>query len=244
MDEYAKIAGMLESGRISPEEAEKLLAALDEAEPAAPESPRTGRWLRARLDRADLTVRVDPRAGAPAVSGSEAGRLILEDGEDGWRLRQKNARFRLSFFNLLTRRMSVELTLPPDAGLELRLGQGRVRIADRLPALTASIGQGQLDFAGAEGLDVQLAQGSVSGRARLSGGSHRLSLGMGSLKLALEEGSDLRLQARTGMGEISVTGSLQYAGEKAAARYEGVVGEGRGLLKISVGMGTVEVEVP
>ncbi|WP_457636898.1 SHOCT-like domain-containing protein [Oceanithermus sp.] len=60
MDEYAKIAKLLEEGRISPEEAEKLLAALDEPG-EGPQPPVANSLLRVRIDRADLLVRVARR---------------------------------------------------------------------------------------------------------------------------------------------------------------------------------------
>ncbi len=242
MDEYEKITKLLEEGKISPEEAEKLLAALDESE--SPPSPAAaGGWLRAQIDRADLNVRVDPVANEPRMEAHGAGGLELRREAGGWALRQKGRGLRIGFFNLLAKRQNVELVLPAAVGLDLRLAQGVVSVADPLPALRAHVGQGKVEFAGTEELDVQLAQGSVSGRVRLAGGSHRLNLGMGSVKLVLEEGSDLRLQLKTGMGEIAVTGALQHASEKAAAKFEGVVAEGTGLLKVSVGMGSVEVEV-
>jgi len=242
MDEYAKIAKMLEEGKISPQEAEKLLAALDE--PAPQTSPAAvGNSLRARIDRADLLVRVDPAISEPKVEAPAALNLELQKDSDGWSLKQKGGKIRVGFFDLFSKRHAVELALPVGVGLDLNLGQGALKVADSLPVLRARIGQGGADFAAVEEVDLQIGQGSINGRARLSGGSHRLGAGMGSVKLVLEEGSDLRLQLKTGMGEISVTGSLQYSSPKPAAKFEGVVGEGRGLLKVSVGMGNVEVEV-
>ncbi len=240
MDEYTKIAGMLEEGRISPEEAEKLLMALDGLDSSP--SPEAGRWLQAQVNRADLRVSVDPAAGRPRVEADESLGLELIDEGKGWVLRKRDSSTRIGFFNLLSKRHEIEIVLPAGTGLDLRLGQGAVKVIDPLPGLRTQIGQGQLEFAGAEELDLQLAQGSISGRARLEGGSHRVSAGMGSVKLALQEGTDLRLQIRVGMGEVAVTGSLQYANKKPAISYEDVLGKGRGLLKISLGMGSVEVD--
>jgi len=242
MDEYTKIASLLREGKISPDEAEKLLDALDEFESGRPQVVRSG-LLRARLDRADLLVRVDPAINEPEVEAPAALNLELQKDGDGWSLKQKGGKVRVGLFDLFGKRHSVGLTLPAGVGLELRLGQGALRVADPLPALRAKIGQGSADFATVEEVDLQLGQGSISGRARLSGGSHQLGAGMGSVRLILEEGSDLRLQLKTGMGEISVTGSLQYTSPKPTAKFEGVVGEGRGSLKVSVGMGNLEVEV-
>lgn len=242
MDEYAKIASLLEEGRISPQEAEKLLAALDGPSPER-KTAAAGGSLRVQIDRVDLRVGVDPALGEPKVEAPDSLRLSLQHRENGWELKQQGSKLRIGLFDLFSKRHAARLLLPAGVGLDVRLGQGALSVHDPLPALRASVGQGSVDFTAVEELDVQLAQGSISGRARLAGGSHRLSLGMGSVKLVLEKGSDLRLQLKTGMGEILVTGAVQHASKKPSARYEGSVGEGRGMLKVSVGMGSVEVEV-
>ena len=242
MDEYAKIASLLQEGKINPDEAEKLLAALDDVEPA-PTPVASGGLLRARVGRADLLVRVDPAASEPRFKSPAALELELRKEEDGWSLKQKSGGLRVGFFDLLGKRHGVELTLPPGFSLDLHLGQGKLRVADPLPGLRAKIGQGSASFATVEEVDVRLGQGPIEGRARLTSGVHQLGLGMGSLKLTLEKGSDLTLQIKTGMGKINVGGAIRYASEKPASRYEGVVAEGRGRLEVSVGMGKVEVEV-
>ena len=44
------------------------------------------------------------------------------------------------------------------------------------------------------------------------------------------------------LGELGVGGGLQHHGEGRAQRFAGRLGEGRGELKVAVGMGEVEVE--
>ncbi|WP_457636897.1 hypothetical protein [Oceanithermus sp.] len=149
---------------------------------------------------------------------------------------------RVGFLDLFSKCHPVEVALPAGVGLDLRLGQGALKVVDSLPAMRARIGQGRADFATVEGLDLHLGQGSINGRARLNGGSHRLATGMGSVKLVLEQ-SDLRLLLKTGLGEMVVTGAVRHVSKNPAAKYEAVVGEGRGLLRVSTGMGSVEVEV-
>lgn len=53
-----------------------------------------------------------------------------------------------------------------------------------------------------------------------------------------------RLEVRVGMGELAVDGSLRYHEEGRSQRFEGVLGKGLGGLKVSVGMGEVEVSTP
>ncbi len=244
MDEYLRIAKLLEEGRIDPEEAGRLLEALEEegAQPA----PLVGDGrLRARIERADLWVRVRADLDAPVIEEDGGLEARLEaDGSD-WKLAAAGGRRKFfGAFNLLDRRKALRLALPPGLALDLRLAQGRVRVEGAVPALKAWLGQGQLHFERSDALDVQLGQGEVEGRVRIVQDRHRVRLGMGRMRLTLEPESDLRLELNTGLGEVAVSGRLQHDGKGPSVGYSGVVGEGRGELKVSVGMGEVEVKLP
>ena len=242
MDEYLRIARLLEEGKIDPEEAERLIEALEGGEKAQVASE--GRRLRVRIERADLEVRVREGREAPAVEQDGGLGLKLEEDAEGWKLAGAARQRFFGAFGLLAGRKAAVLALPADVGLELRLGQGEVRVEGTLPWLRVQMGQGRLRFAGASSLDVQLGQGEVQGRVRIADGRHRLRLGMGEVKLALAEGSDLRLQVSVSLGRLGVSGSLNHRGEGPGQRFEGVLGAGRGELRVSVGMGKVEVTTP
>lgn len=243
MDEYMRIAKLLEEGKIDPEEAGRLLEALDEGERTTAAAPADGR-LRARLERADLEVRVREGLNAPVVEEDGGLGLRLEAADGGWRLSGTSRQRFLGAFGLLRSRKSAVLLLPAGVGLELRLGQGEVRAEDPLPELKVQLGQGRVSFAAAEALDVQLGQGEVQGSVRIVRGRHRVQLGMGRVKLVLAEGSDVELHVSTSLGELRVGGGLQHRGGGPAQRFAGRLGEGRGELKVAVGMGEVEVETP
>ena len=242
MDEYGKIAKLLEEGKITPEEAEKLLVALDEAGDPAPAAPMTSRSsLRVRLDRADLHLRVDPEASEPRIVDAEGMKLRLDRKGEVWELTQAQ-KWPISFFNLAAKRRSLVLALPSGMGLELNIGQGSLEAEGPLPFLKAQLGQGRLRFERADGLSISLAQGSVEGNARINEGVHQIKLGMGEVKLTLLEGSDLRLALKTALGEVALSGGLH--GEGRGNNFSGALGEGRWLLKVSLGMGNVEVQTP
>ncbi|WP_456415126.1 SHOCT-like domain-containing protein [Oceanithermus profundus] len=243
MDEFMRIAKLLEEGKIDPEEAGRLLEALDEGGRTPAAAGAAGR-LRARLERADLEVRVREGLRAPVVEEDGGLGLRLEAADGGWQLTGTSRQRFLGAFGLLSARKAAVLALPVGVGLELRLGQGEVRVEGALPALKAQLGQGRLRFAAAEALDVQLGQGEVQGSVRITGGRHRVRLGMGRVKLALAEGSDVQLHASTSLGELRVRGGLQHRGEGRAQHFEGALGSGQGRLEIAVGMGEVEVETP
>ena len=243
MDEYEKIARLLEEGKISPEEAEKLLDALEPAEPAGEvEAGAQEGWLEVVLERADLSIRVDPSLSEPRVLEDGGLKIAIKRTKHGWKF--KGPTTRIGIFNLVRARKKAALAIPPGLGLKLRLGQGKVDIAGKLPALDLQLGQGQVRFGAVERLRLSLGQGKVNGRALLTAGKHSVSLGMGRVNLALEEGSDLRFELEVALGEMAVTGTEKHASEGRGGKYSGTLGEGRGYLKVSVGMGEVEVKTP
>ena len=244
MDEYLRIAKLLEEGKIDPDEAGRLLEAL-EGESAGP-APVVGKgWLRARIERADLRVQVREDLDAPVIEEDGGLEARLEaDGSD-WKLSAGGGRRKFfGAFNLLDSRKALRLALPPGLALELQLGQGEVRIQGALPALRVQLGQGRLRFDRSDALDVRMGQGEVEGRVRVVDDRHRVQLGMGKVRLTLEPESDLRLKVNASLGEVKVSGRLQHEGKGPSVSYSGTVGEGRGELKVSAGMGDVEVKLP
>ncbi|HGY09277.1 MAG TPA: hypothetical protein ENK37_04380 [Oceanithermus profundus] len=244
MDEYMRIARLLEEGKIDPEEARRLLEAL-EGESAEPVRVASRGGLRARIERADLRVQVRAGLNEPVIEEDDGLNARLEAAGSDWKLTAGGTRRRFfGAFNLLDPRKKLRLALPPDLALDLQLGQGEVRIQGALLALRVQLGQGRLRFDRTDALDVRLGQGEVEGRARIVEDHHRVQLGMGKVRLTLEPGSDLRLKVNTGLGEAKASGRLQYEGKGPSVSYDGSVGEGRGELKVSVGMGDVEVRLP
>lgn len=262
MDEYTRIAELLESGKITADEARRLIEALEDAPPAAAAAGEAagGAAVQVKLRRAELTVRAVAGLDAPRLEGG-AERVDLERAADGWRLSDRTSGLEigglLGFLRGAVLR-KVALLVPEGARLSVRLGQGTLRTQGRLDALEGELGQGTARIAEAarvrfevgqgtlvveraEALDLEMGQGTVEAAARLAEGRHRVEAGMGSVRIDLLEGSDVVVSARVGMGKVRLAGE-EGAGKKTAV--EARVGSGRARLELEAGMGDVEVKLP
>ena len=207
---------MLKEGRLSREEAERLLAALG-VEASSEEGVR--RWLRIEGGMGRIEIR--PAAGDEvSASGFGAGEVFLETGAEGGLLELKTRGPKL-----LQGALRVEVKLPRDYGVELALGQGALR-AESLAGLRGELGTGKVEAAGIRALDLELGMGSARLGLLLQEGEHRLELGMGDVELYALPGASFRIEGEAGLGSVA----------------RRVFGEGRARLRVELGMGRIRVE--
>ena len=264
MDEYTRIAELLKAGKITVQEAEELLRALDErplaSETGGAEPPVDGAGaLHVRLRSADLRVRTDPTLDEPVLETQDEPALRLERRHGGWRLtetRETSGLEGLLAFLKPARRLEASVRVPPGFDLsaemgagsletagalgriELESGQGTVRI-EAAREVRVELGQGSIELGRAEGARVELGQGNADLGLQLREGAHRVESGMGRVKVRLLEGSDVQVHTGTGMGRVRIEGSpAVHDGDTV------VVGRGSARLKLETGMGDVEVRLP
>lgn len=264
MDEYTRIAELLKAGKITVQEAEELLRALDErplaSETGGAEPPVDGAGaLHVRLRSADLRVRTDPTLDEPVLETQDEPALRLERRHGGWRLsetRETSGLEGLLAFLKPARRVKASVRVPTEFDLSVAMGTGSLVTVGALGRIKFEAGQGKaqleaarelrlemglgsLELGWAEGVHVELGQGNASLGLQLNKGAHRVESGMGRVAVTLLEGSDVRVKVSTGMGKVRVVGlSAEDDGGEV------VVGEGSARLRIKTGMGDVEVRLP
>ncbi|HVS04779.1 MAG TPA: DUF4097 family beta strand repeat-containing protein, partial [Candidatus Dormibacteraeota bacterium] len=117
---------------------------------------------------------------------------------------------------------------------EVQSQAGSLRIRDVKAPIKADVQAGQTRIEGfASPLQLTARAGSVRASGRLDHGASRVTCEAGSVKLRLEEGSSVRVTAKTTLGSVSVSGQQQDGAW--------LIGDGRGTLDVSTTMGSVRV---
>lgn len=267
MEERARIEALLASGKITPEEADLLLSALDEAnqtfdqvdaavkqiqvEPTESAQPQsTGyqpndnlRWVKVELTAGNLTVNVDPSALEPRIT-SKHGLSDVQVVPEGQNYRisasgEKDA----GWFGFLRGATfaDVEVVVPSGFGLEVNSRAGNVTVSGT-PYLKGKVSAGQLVAQDIGGLDVEVRAGNFEGSAHLTEGPHRLSVAAGNAELKILPESDYRLSGHVVMGNLETSGRYQNSGSGMRQSVNVLHGQGRADLRVDVKMGNCFIE--
>ncbi|MCS7067507.1 MAG: hypothetical protein RMK51_00680 [Meiothermus sp.] len=245
MSETERIQALLQAGKITQQEADILLAALEEGDTAtqqaqatlgeqyaAPASwqPEGLRWVRVKLTAGQLEARLDESLQMPVVEGPAEVRSVGADLEV-WPETAGEG-----FFGLLGRVGSLELRLPPGWGLEIDGKAAQVE-AEGVAFLKGRVAAGNVELQAVEGLDLEVTAGNIDGSLLLREGQHRLRASMGNVELEMLPGSSVCLSPSVSLGNQEIRGFDRTA--NGAARR---LGEGRASLEVSVRMGNLEVK--
>lgn len=240
-DAKREILNQVAAGDLSPEEAEARLAELEGPEPAST----------ATLEPA-VTVRVIRIAGAAEIVGDpsvkeaiaegphavrrEGGRLVIESRPE------KGEGYVFGPFQFSTdahRRLRIRMN--PELALDAEIQAGSLRVRGLKGTITADVSAGSAHIDGFEKpIQVSVQAGSVSASGRLAEGQSRISCEAGSVRVALDPSSSVKIRARTTLGRVTIPGQTSrnvLGGETL----EGAVGSGAGALDIESAMGSVTV---
>ncbi|MGK0617443.1 hypothetical protein [Meiothermus cerbereus] len=246
MTEQERIQALLQAGKITQQEADLLLSALDEGEAAVEEARKTMgeqyaapaaadgqpeglRWVRVRLMAGQLEARLDPGLKRPVVEGSAEVRPLGEDLEvvPNW--------FAEGFLHgLLGRTGTLELRLPPGWGLEVDGKAGQIE-AEGIAFLRGRVAVGNVELRAVEGLDLEVTAGNIEGSLLLRDGTHRLRVSMGNAELDLLPGSSVRLNPSVSTGNQEIRG-FDYGSSGVRQ-----LGDGQASLEVALRMGNLEV---
>jgi hypothetical protein len=144
-------------------------------------------------------------------------------------------------FDLQRRDLTVRMN--PDLALVVSTKAGDVRVEGVHGPISAEVKAGNCtisDFRSALNLVVQA--GSLTATGRLDGGASKVRCQMGSVRINLEQGSSVRINARTTLGDVAIEGAGTL-GTAAAGSVGKVVtiGGGAGTLDLDCTMGDVKV---
>ncbi|ADD27976.1 hypothetical protein [Meiothermus ruber] len=248
MTEQARIQALLEAGKITQQEADLLLSALEEGEAAAQQAqavigeqyassgaagwqPEGLRWVRLKLTAGQLEARLDPAIELPVLEGPAEVRRVGAD------LEIVPETMNAGFLNGLLGRMGrLELRLPPGWGLEVEGKAAQVE-ARGIDFLKGRVAVGNVELEAVKGLDLEVTAGNIEGSLLLQEGTHQLRVSMGNAELNLLPGSSVRLSASVSLGNQEIRGL-----ERNPNGGDRQIGEGRARLEVSVRMGNLEIK--
>jgi len=243
----------LQAGKITQQEADLLLSALEEGDAAAQQAdqnlseavgqpqyatprqsgwqPKGLRWARVKLMAGQLEARLDPSLQMPEVRGQAEVRQVGTDLEIIPKVVSG------SFLGELLGGMgSLELRLPAGWGLDLNSKAAQVEV-EGVPFLRGRVAAGNVELEAVEGLDLEVTAGNIDGSLLLREGQHRLRVSMGNAELDLLSGSSVRLNPSVSLGSQEIRGFDR--GANGVARQKG---EGQATLEVTVRMGNLEVK--
>jgi hypothetical protein len=240
MNERERIEALRREGKITDEEAQLLVEALEAADQVENElqnqqmqydQPRgqafdpTGlRWVKVNMLAGELEVRVDPSLQEPQVRGKAEVRQVGQDFVIEPQPVQGN------FLGGLLKNLragELDVRLPSGWGLELDGKAGDIEIQG-VAFFRGRLLAGDIELREVGGLDLDVKAGNIEGSALLREGNHRLRIEMGNAQVRLLPGSSLKLKAEVGLGNLETPGNQ--------------VGGGLGNLEAYVRMGNLEIE--
>jgi hypothetical protein len=133
----------------------------------------------------------------------------------------------------------IDVRANPDLALTIDATAGAVRVSGMRGPVTASLTAGSATLADVRGpLDCSVTAGSISVTGPIAVGDSKISCDMGSVRVRLEPGADVRVRVDSTMGKADVwLAAAAGRGEHG----EWVVGNGTASLAITANMGAVKV---
>lgn len=247
-DLQREILSQVAAGTISAEEGAARLEALESApEPApqtppAPAQPPAGAVTKVRVTSrfGNAEIIGDPTVATVVAEGPHKARQegdtmlidqsVLSDDGNTFEFNRPYARVSIPGFEF-NRNLIVRMN--PALALHSRVQAGNVRIQGVKGPITSDVQAGNSIVEGFAGpVDLAVAAGNIEARGRLDGGTSSIKCQMGEVNVTLDRTSNVRIIARTTMGDIKLEGLK-----------DNVLGSGTGSLDISCTMGDVKVSV-
>ena len=192
---------------------------------------------RITAENVDGTIRLDTHAGGVTARGM-SGSLVVDTGSGSVEVSGMQGSL-----NVDTGSGSVRVSDVNGDEMIVDTGSGRV-VAENVTAQRVVIdtGSGSIDLRRGSARDVRLDTGSGSVNAELGGAIDRLIVdtGSGGVTLALPRDLDASLHIDTGSGGISVEHAVRVT-RQSRRELQGVVGNGRGTVRIDTGSGSVRI---
>jgi hypothetical protein len=242
-DTKHEILSQVARGELSPEEAEARLAELDQQQ--------AGGSVATAAEAAGL-IRIVRIAGAAEIIGDPSVKEAVADGphevhRDGRALVIESRPDRgdgyvfgpFSFGTDLHRKLTVRMN--PDLPLEAEIQAGSLRVSGVREAVKADVQAGSARIDGFQKqVDITVQAGSVNASGKLTSGASRVACDAGSVRVALDPASSVRIHAHTSLGRISLPGQ-QSRSSIGGEHLEATLGAGEGTLEIESSMGSVVV---
>lgn len=271
MSRKREILERVASGDLTPEQAAEILETAEfETPPVSEPLPKpgssakldqsvTGSVVGIRLKSAfrSATIVADPTIRTASVDGAHNARvdgdvLVIdgdedEDGSQSFRInsgrvgRRNRRTIHIGAEN--PRPSPLTLRVNPSMKIEAEISAGSLKIIGMRNAINAEVSAGALSVEDSTGpLDLSTAAGPVKVRGRIVSGAHRIRCEAGAVKVILEEGSSVAIDAQASLGRVSLPGLKTPSGFAIGLqRLESTVGSGDASLSIECSVGGVKV---
>jgi hypothetical protein len=259
-DLQREILSQVASGKISAEEGASRLESLDATEAPAPavsagpieRAPAGGSGTRqVRIASMIGTAEVvgDPSVTSAVAEGPHRARqegdtLIIEqaplDESDHFTFGRGDQRLVVNGLDFQRRKLRVRMN--PDLALAVNLSAGSLRIEGVHGPIAGEVLAGNCKISSFRGpLDMTIQGGNLSASGRLDSGASKIRCEMGSVTIALESGSSVRVTAHTTMGKVAISSAGDEQVMLGQIGKEVRIGSGNGTLDIDCTMGNVRV---
>jgi hypothetical protein len=247
IDQRREILSQVATGAITPEEGAARLEALGSESrgaaapppPAAAPTARPVREVNVITRFGNTEVIGDPTIAFAVADGPHQARqdgdtMVIEQSpitdDTAFEFNRPFARITIpgfDFHRTLTVRMN------PTLALRTKVQAGNLSIEGVTGPVSTDVKAGNCTVTGFAGpIKLSVAAGNIDASGRLDGGDSSIRCQMGEVKVRLDKSSNVRINARTTMGEIATSGAK-----------DNVVGAGSGILDVSCTMGNVQVDV-
>ncbi len=273
IDEKRQLLEMVAEGKVTPEEAAKLLNVLSgQAAPDRPTDVSDGPVTAVKVIGTFRTVKV---TGDSSVQGAIAegphkvrlldGTLVFEDDitedEDGYTLFGPGRVTRRKGFDMRINNRKFQwgqgfdpahppvlrIRMNPSLPLSLELMAGTANVSDVKGEIKARIAAGTGKFQGVTGpIQISVEAGTVHVDGKLTQGESEISCTAGKVRVQLDPSSDVHVVAKSTLGRISLPHEYSSNPEWSGlggAEREATIGKGTARLNVSAVTGSVQVEV-
>lgn len=262
MTDNERIEALHSEGRITREQADMLLAALEEqdafaaeAEAEAEAGPASAatelvadelRWLELSALGGDFDIEV--RAGLTAPVSEDGYITLTSDGAKVALAEDDNDDPNRNFIDRLLDRISsntgrLSVQLPAGWGVKLNVKGGDIDITGPIAALRGHLMAGDLKVTETAQLDLTLNAGEAEIGLRASSGEHRLRVHVGSAEVRVLPGSSLDVSATVNVGNVTSnrlsSSQVSVVGSAARGRIGGT--GAAGTLNVSVATGDARI---
>ncbi|HVB53051.1 MAG TPA: hypothetical protein VNF24_02510 [Candidatus Acidoferrales bacterium] len=140
----------------------------------------------------------------------------------------------------------IQVRMNPALALEVEMSAGLLSVRGVKGPIKADIQAGSAKLEGfASPFDLKVTWGTVSATGVLKSGHSKVRCEAGTVKIGLEEGSSVRVQARSTLGRISLPGEAAGISDgwtMGGEQREATIGSGDGQLDVETTTGAVWVE--
>ncbi|MDF1523592.1 MAG: hypothetical protein P1P87_12365 [Trueperaceae bacterium] len=196
-------------------------------------APAATRWLRVELVAGDVELYGADDVDAPEVVAGDGVRLEATD--QGARVNVDPETSLLGRF----RPVDVRVRVPRAWGVDLDLKAGDLELSG-VRYVRGRVLAGDVEIAEAHGIDLTCGAGDLSIGLRPTEGRHRVVARAGDLSVRLLEGSDVEVEGRLSMGDLSVRG-LESERRGLGGVVRGRLGQGRAHLTLELGAGDLQI---